>query len=128
MSGSRRGGPSEHAAQVALMQWAELHAWQCPELALLHAVPNGGKRDGWTGKQLKAEGVRAGVPDLQLPVARGGYHALWIEMKVPGGTVRPEQQWWIEQLREQGCRVEVCWGLDHARAVLCEYLGITDEG
>ena len=35
---------SEHAEQVALIQWAAWLAPQAPALRLLFAVPNGGKR------------------------------------------------------------------------------------
>lgn len=37
---------------------------------LLFAIPDGGRRDAVTGAHLKAEGVRAGVPDMFLAVPR----------------------------------------------------------
>ena len=114
----------EHHEQVALMEMVHLYEGRVPELALLFAVPNGGARDVITGARLKQEGVKRGVPDLVLPVAKQGYHGLAIELKRErGGQVSPEQRWWHEQLREQGWRVEVCMGYKAAWTVLEDYLG-----
>lgn len=89
----------------------------------LFAIPNGGKRHRATATQLRREGVRAGVPDLMLPVARRGYHGLFIEMKrVRGSQTSKEQKDWHVFLREQGYRVEVCKGHQIAMAVINEYL------
>lgn len=52
-----------------------------PELQLLYHVPNEGKRTWRTGARLKSEGLKPGVPDLCLPVARGKYHGLYVELK-----------------------------------------------
>ena len=74
-----------------------------PELRLLHAIPNGGKRDIRTAAMLKAEGVKPGVPDICLPVPRGGKHGLYIELKRrKGGTVSKAQEAWIRALMAQG--------------------------
>ena len=72
--------------------------------------------------RLKMEGVRAGVPDLFLPVATGGKHGLFIEMKrTKGGTISPEQKDWLAHLNEQGYRAEVCKGFEAAKAVIQDY-------
>jgi hypothetical protein len=58
-----------------------------------------------------------------LPVARGGYHGLFIEMKrQKGGTVSPTQRDWIEYLLAQGYQAVVCRGFDAAREVIEQYL------
>jgi hypothetical protein len=117
--------PTEHEEQATLIEMCALFAPHHPELELLMATPNGGKRHPATAARLAAEGVRAGYPDLSLDVARGGYHGLKIEMKrLRGGTVRPEQKWWHERLRAEGYRVEVCRGCDAAWAAISDYLGI----
>ena len=61
---------SEHEEQVALFEWAEWNKRQYPELELMFAIPNGGQRHVVVAKKLKDEGVKAGVPDIFLPVAR----------------------------------------------------------
>jgi hypothetical protein len=112
----------EHAEQVALMRWAALHVRRYPGLELLFAIPNGGRRDAVTGARLKAEGVKAGVPDLLLPWPAGGWHGLFIELKAPGGRVTVAQKRWIEWLRAAGYRAEVCYGWEEAAKVMMEYL------
>lgn len=68
--------------------------------------------------------MKAGVPDLFLPVSRDGYHGLFIELKrQAGGRVSDEQKEWIQELRDQGYRVEVCKGWEAAAGVLKNYLG-----
>lgn len=93
-----------------------------PELVLLHHIPNGGKRDPSEARHLKAQGVKPGVPDLCLPVARHGYHGLYIEMKSLKGRTRPEQKWWLQELRKQGYFCEICHGYQAAIATLEGYL------
>ena len=112
----------EHRQQVFLFSWAAWAATERPELALMFAVPNGGRRDAVTGARLKAEGVKAGVPDIILPVARGGYHGLFIELKAGKNTATAEQRGWLAALEAQGYRAAVCRGAAEAMALLEEYL------
>lgn len=94
-----------------------------PELYLLHASANGGWRYKATAVALKRQGVKAGIPDVCLPVARGGYGALYIELKRrERGVVSEVQSDMIAALRETGNRVEVCYGWDDARSVIEDYL------
>ena len=115
---------SEHQQQVTVMQWAALMVNKYPFIDLLHAIPNGGARHIAVAKKLKAEGVKAGVPDLCLPVARGGYHGLYIEMKDKTGKVSNSQAWWIERLRQNKYRVEVCYSATEAIKVLEDYYAL----
>lgn len=119
---------SEHQDQVALFVWAKLQENSHPELKMLHAIPNGGARTAVTGSKLKAEGVKRGVPDLSLPVARGGHHGLYIELKIKRNKLTIEQSWWLSALRQQGYRAEMCVGWDQARDLIKEYLGFNKEG
>lgn len=135
-----RRGDAEHRAQVAVVTWATLARQQFPELALLFAIPNGGHRNVVVARKLKAEGVRAGVPDLFLPVARGGYHGLFIEMKADGlpiadcllpiaprkrkGVVSESQTSFITSLQAEGFKAVVCYGSAEAEAVLRGYLAL----
>ncbi len=112
----------EHAEQAALFRWASFARARFPELALLHAIPNGGHRHKAVAARLKAEGVKAGVPDVCLPVARGGHHGLYIEMKTATGKPSKLQRRWLVLLREQGYRAELCHGWMTARIVLENYL------
>ncbi|HEX6925443.1 MAG TPA: VRR-NUC domain-containing protein [Longimicrobiaceae bacterium] len=114
----------EHDEQAAVIRWAMLRSLAIPELALLHAIPNGGHRSRVAAARLKAEGVKAGVPDLALPVPRGPYHGLYIEMKTRYGRPSVEQNWWLNRLCEQGYRAVVCRGFEEARAEIESYLAL----
>ncbi len=114
---------SEHAEQVALFKWAAVYTSRCAELALLLAVPNGGKRDIATAKRLKAEGVKAGVPDVLLPIARMGYHGFWIELKFGDNTTSVAQDVWLTALSAEGYLVDVSYGWEEAAHKITRYLG-----
>lgn len=113
---------AQHQANV--IKWSQQPSIraQWPELALLHHIPNGGSRDAIEGKHLKQAGVKAGVPDLCLPVPRGQYHGLYIEMKTETGCTSNTQEWWGKHLAEQGYFWEVCHGYQSAIRVLQWYL------
>ena len=120
--------PTEHQEQCALFEWAAWMESRWPELRLLHAIPNGGKRDIRTAAMLKAEGVKPGVPDICLPVPRGGKHGLYIELKRrKGGAVSEAQQAWIRALCGQGYACTVCHGWDAARDEIMGYLRQEDK-
>ena len=115
--------PTEHREQTELIKWAKARAATLPELEMLVAVPNGEKRNPITGAKLKAQGVKPGFPDLFLPVPRGIYCGLAIEMKrCTGGRLSPEQRDWLERLQAQGYAAVVCNGADEAIAVIENYL------
>ena len=115
--------PTENAEQAALFQWAELASGAHPELRLLYAIPNGGLRDGRTAAILARTGVKSGVPDLCLPVARGGWHSLYLELKrAKGGRVSENQKNWINALNDQGNKAVVCRGWQQAQDMIMDYL------
>ena len=113
---------SEHDEQVRLFNWAASWADEYPELDLLYAIPNGGFRHRATAARLKAEGVRAGVPDVCLPVARGGYHGLYIEMKYGRNKPTKKQRQWLDRLAEEGHKTAVCYGYSDAQVEIVNYL------
>lgn len=119
----RNNTPKESSEQIALFQWAERAAGRYPELRLLYHIPNGGSRNAIEAHNLRLQGVKAGVPDICLPVPRGGYVALYIELKrKSGGRVSDEQRGWIEALKRAGNCALVCKGFDEARNTILEYL------
>ena len=88
------------------------------------AVPNGGYRTDTEGANLKRQGVMPGVPDLCVPVMRGGFGALFIEMKTRQGRPSHEQAAWVSLLRRNGYAAEVCHGADEAIKAIREYMGL----
>jgi hypothetical protein len=119
---------SEHSEQCALFDWA---AWQAnlghEPLRWIFAIPNGGHRHKGVAAKLKAEGVKAGVPDICLPYPANGYHGLYIEMKYGRNKTTPEQDGYQKWLAGCGYVAEIANGFDEAKNILCWYLGI-DNG
>jgi hypothetical protein len=101
-----------------------------PELRLLHANPNHNILLSKLPKAsaiaviayMKAEGLSKGLPDTHLPVARKGFHGLYIELKVDHNKPTPEQAAWLDALTQQGYLAVACWGWSDARDVIEEYL------
>lgn len=117
------GVPSEDEEQTQVVKWAELQMGRWPDLQWLYHIPNGGKRRRTEAARFKAMGVKAGVPDLCLPVPKGGYHGLYIEMKrQEGGKLSKDQREWIEGLDKNGYCVRRCDGARQAIAVLEAYM------
>ena len=123
----------EREMQVALFKWAALAAATMPELRLLFAIPNGfsgavrTRKDGTKFCSSKAkmvgEGLKSGVPDVCLPVARGEFHGLWLELKAGDNTTSPTQREWMGALTAQGHAVHLVrneW--THAVRIIEEYL------
>jgi len=110
----RRPIQREHSEQTALFRWAAMNQKKYPELWALYAVPNAARRSPRQGAWMKAEGLKAGVPDIILPVPRG--------TKAGKGTCTPAQLQWHSFLRELGNRVEVCRGWNATANVIEKYL------
>lgn len=102
----------EHDIQVAFFQWVDFQN-QYPDLKSAFAIPNGGKRNISVAKKLKAEGVRSGIPDIFIPVAKQGYNGLFIEVKTQKGATSKQQKQWLNTLSSQGYKAVICRGLDN---------------
>lgn len=113
----------EGLEQAALMAEVRL---RYPDAAkLLYHVPNGGHRVKAVAAKLKAQGVKAGIPDLVLPMARGGYFGLYIEFKAKppfDAAVSPSQDAYIQALLDQGYLAIVCRGAIDALEAIRAYL------
>jgi hypothetical protein len=127
-------GDTEHSQQVALFAWAADSVGTYPALAYMFAIPNGGLRDVRTATNLKAEGVKSGVPDIFLPFAiqydyeQAIYHGCFIEMKIEkyrnhkNGGCSEAQLDFIEWIANSNYYVKVCYGWEEARDTLINYL------
>lgn len=114
--------PLERKSQAAVIDWANWASGQWPELRFLFAVPNGDKRSAVTASLLVSQGVKPGVPDLILPVARGGFVSLAIEMKRKPNTPTQLQREWLNALQGFGWCALVCYGAGEAITALEAYV------
>lgn len=108
---------SEHDIQKVCVDWFRL---AYPK-SLIYAIPNGGERNKIVAAKIKAEGVLAGVPDLHIPVAKQGFHGLYIEMKAGRNKPTDSQITIMEKLSNERFRCEVCWSLDEFIKVVDNY-------
>lgn len=112
----------EDAMQASVVRWAKMRQATAPELELLHHIPNGGRRGLLEAKRLKAQGVVPGIPDLHLPVPRGQYCGLWIEMKAPAGVCSLSQRHIADVLTKYGNLVHTCYSVEDAIEAIESYL------
>jgi len=119
----------EDDEQAALFRWASVMANSGYPTRLLFSIPNGGYRKPREAARMKLQGTKAGVPDMFLPVPRGEFHGLFIELKRPivkgdaKPVVSPEQKHWLKELDAQGYMATVCYGWIEAKEVIENYLG-----
>ena len=125
LAARNRAYPLESEEQHCLFDWAQWQTKKYPDLAWLIHMPGGGYRHKKTARELKATGVKAGFPDILLPVSRHGYHSLAIELKRQKGAksqLSPEQKAWLAYLELQGWCAAVCYGAEDAIKMLEWYL------
>lgn len=107
--------PSERHFQAAVIAECDRRAVLEPEYGLVCHIPNENSH--------KQPGVRAGIPDLFMACARGGYHGLYCELKIGGNKPSRAQLDMIHRLRMQGYRCEIIWDdLDAVMSVIEGYL------
>ena len=120
---------TEHQEQALLVSTFRL---KYPEAAgLLFAVPNGAHLAGGKAQRarqmaaLKAEGLMVGAADLVLLVARGGYHGLVAEMKIPGNDLSAEQVAFMARAAAAGYYDCAAWSADEMMGYMDWYMGQT---
>ena len=115
--------PLERDEQTLLFEWSEYAECTYPELQYMYHVPNEGRRSAAQAASLHLQGLKSGVPDICLPVPRGGYGALYIELKRKrGGVVSKEQKKWVDGLNAVGNKAVVCRGFEEARDAIIAYM------
>lgn len=114
----------EWGIQKAIVSW---YNQQYPDGHQFHGLltchQNGSVNYGKIkGCVMKAMGVRAGIPDLVLYMPRGGYHALFVEVKTKDGKVSKVQKDYHARLIDQGYAVQSGQGTDHGIIVIKRYI------
>ena len=98
---------SEHQEQVEVIKYCDKHK------ILVFAIPNGSNKSKTAAAMFKAEGLRAGVPDLFFPIPNKYYNGLFIEMKqrarklksgkmsICHTKISENQKVWMQELRQK---------------------------
>ena len=93
---------------------------------LIFAIPNGTHIKSYAGRsKASKEGLTAGIPDLMIASARGGYHGLFIEMKDVKKTkcsLTKQQELKIFELNNLGYKAVWCAGADAAIDIIDNYM------
>jgi len=119
--------------------WDHIDRRHLYPLEFLHSIPNGGSRGDTArarairGANMKAEGVKAGIPDVFLPFPRSEpdaagrnyrlrYLGFYIEMKKPGGRPSVEQLAFRDYALSVGYQWKLCDNWEDAYNELIAYL------
>jgi hypothetical protein len=104
---ARRSGVkmSEYEMQEEVIQRCDEKAVEQPLWGEVLAIPNGQYRRG----QRMEPGLRSGVPDLAIFVARHRKHGCFIELKVSPYKQSENQLLWQKRLRSRGFMSECIW-------------------
>jgi len=93
---------AESNHQQALFRWAKRSVKKYPELELLYSIPNGANVNDKNRLRLWLEGLKKGIPDVHLPIARGPFNSLYIELKSKKGILSDHQNSVIKLLEKAG--------------------------
>ncbi len=117
--------PLEAEEQKALFQWANMSLGKYPDLEWMYHITNEGKRSKTYGADLVRQGLKKGVPDICLPVPRGKYHGMYIEMKRVGETLTDDQKRYMNGLAKNGyCCYTADKGWEDAAKAITWYLNL----
>lgn len=108
----------EHTEQVKLVQ--RVRAFY-PDI-IIASIPNGGDRTASERVRLHSEGVLAGMPDLCVLEACGGFHGLFVEMKTATGQQSKEQKALQLQLNNRGYLCTVARSASEGFEIIKGYL------
>lgn len=108
--------------QVALFNWASLLENAYPALKLLRGSMNGVRLTKAQAGKAKAAGMRKGEHDVTLPVARGKYIGLSVELKAGKGGPTKEQLDHGAMLEAEGWKVSYAWEWTEAADLIKRYL------
>lgn len=120
----RKTEHTESDLQRACVKW--FRAAYPTHALMLFAVPNGGGRSVVEASIMKGEGVTAGVADLILLEARGGWGSLCIEMKTKrnGSKQRDSQKAWQEAAERAGNRYVVVRTFEEFKTIVDDYMAL----
>jgi hypothetical protein len=74
---------------------------------------------------LKRRGLKPGVSDLVLPLPRGGFHGLYLELKFNDKSVVAPEQWsWKNLMTALGYCANIAFGFEAAKKAIEDYVNV----
>jgi len=118
--------PTEYEIQVRLMSMLERMEIDRGEPFLRTATQGGVRVTPGTAAKMKRSGYKKGTPDILFfdPSPCGKFVGLAIELKTMKGRPSPEQNAWIEKLRERGWSAHVSKGFEATAEIIAGYFGM----
>lgn len=113
--------------QIAVVEWCRAQRHTMPEVAEVWHMPNYRRLKGTARqriaavKHLRKLGFADGYPDLGWDFARGPWHGLRIELKMPGEGPSPAQVERIALLNSRGYYALVCSSQEDVQRVVTAY-------
>lgn len=107
---------------VKFFDWVRLHEERDPRLKSIYHVGNERKTSPRQGAWLKRKGVRAGIPDVVVPIPMGSDAALYVELKIKPNKLSDAQGEMCTLLHCNGNRVRVAWSGDELIKIVTDYL------
>ena len=120
----------EDDLQKHVIQWLEI---ALPDNSVYHHSPNEGVRHVAFRRRLKAMGMAAGWPDIELFVPKDGWRfpnekaGIFIELKAKKGRMTESQKAIQRCLRMTGEHVETCYSLDQVKLWLGRLLQLKNN-
>ena len=105
----RRNAQPEAIEQAKVIAWARANERNYPYLWMLHSSLNGVKMTKAQAVRAIAQGMKKGVADLFLPVKKGVYSGLYIEMKSEKGRTSIDQSKFLTAVSENDYLAHICY-------------------
>lgn len=112
---------TETQEQIAFMDWVRLQPGLKP--FVIH-IANERRCSYARGNMLRKMGVTAGVSDIFIMIPSGGFHGLWIEMKVKPNKPTASQLEFLDNATSQGYATAVCYSSEEAMTAVKDYLSL----
>ncbi len=114
---SRNKVVTEYEMQKEFVKWIRMN-----HPTILFCATVGGKSCHLIENvKARATGYNKGVPDLLIYEPRNGFHGLAMELKTRTGTLKPEQQVWLDELKSRKYQVCVPRSVDECIAQFTTY-------
>jgi hypothetical protein len=118
----------ESHIQISVMDWVRANEEMHEQLKVIFHTPNSFFGCGYgVIVWLKQLGMRKGVYDIIVPIAKNGYSSLWIEIKKDKRKLTPEQKMFSELINKHSdisTKFEVFTDSDSCIQCIKDYLSL----